>query len=125
MNFSLDDLINLPKIRIRNVVKESTETFLILDCLEEETVCHHCGSKTGKIHQKRTKVVRDLSISGQIIYLNIPKRQFHCEKFKKHFSEDLGFVERGRRFTRRHEKYIYERVIASSVEQVKREEDLS
>ncbi|MDB9496368.1 transposase family protein [Spirulina major CS-329] len=125
MNFLLDDLINLPKVRIRNVIKESTETFLILDCLEEEVTCPHCENKTDKIHQTRTKIVRDLPISGQIIYLNIPKRQFHCEQCQKHFTEELEFVERGRRFTQRYEKYVYERVIASSVEQVRREEDLS
>ncbi|WP_158413211.1 transposase [Baaleninema simplex] len=46
-------------------------------------------------------------------------------KCQQYFTEELDFIETGRRFTRRYEEYIYERVIASSVEQVKREEDLS
>lgn len=125
MNFLLDDLINLPKVRVRNVVKETPETFLILECIEEEATCPHCGSKTDKIHQTRTKIIRDLAISGQMVYLNIPKRQFYCETCQKHFTEELEFVERGRRFTKRYENYVYERVIASNVEQVRREEDLT
>ncbi|MDC0831891.1 helix-turn-helix domain-containing protein [Geitlerinema sp. CS-897] len=66
-----------------------------------------------------------MPISGQLVYLQIPRRQFYCKKCQQYFTEELDFIETGRRFTRRYEEYIYERVIASSVEQVKREEDLS
>ncbi|WP_245555438.1 ISL3 family transposase, partial [Baaleninema simplex] len=81
--------------------------------------------KTGELNQTRTVRVRDLPISGQLVYLQIPRRQFYCKNDQQYFTEELDFIETGRRFTRRYEEYIYERVIASSVEQVKREEDLS
>ncbi|WP_445958301.1 transposase family protein [Baaleninema simplex] len=44
---------------------------------------------------------------------------FTVKKCQQYFTEELDFIETGRRFTRRYEEYIYERVIASSVEQVK------
>lgn len=125
MNLFLDELINLPKVRVRNICKESTETFLILECTEEEVVCPHCGEKTDELNQTRTKIVRDLPIAGQIVYLQIPKRQFYCKNCQRYFTEELGFAKGGRRFTNRYEEYIYERVKVSSVEQVRKEEDLS
>ena len=125
MNFLLNNLINLPKVSVRNVVQESTETFLILSHEEEGANCPHCGHRTEELNQTKIRIVRDLPISGQIIYLRLPKRQFYCKPCQRYFTEEVDFVKLGRRFTRRYETYIHERVIASSVEQVAREEDLS
>lgn len=125
MNFLIEDLVDLPKVWVKNVVREGQVVFLILGFKNDEVVCVHCGRKTDELNQTRTVIVRDLPISGQPVYLKIPRRQFYCKHCQKYLTEDLDFVEPGRRFTKRYEEYIYERVIASSVEQVRREEDLS
>ncbi len=111
---------------MRSVVREREAIFLQLGFREEEVACPHCGKKTGELNQTRTVRVRDLPISGQLVYLtNTTASSFTVKKCQQYFTEELDFIETGRRFTRRYEEYIYERVIASSVEQVKREEDLS
>ncbi len=71
MNFFVEDLINLPKVRVRSVVREREAIFLQLGFREEEVACPHCGKKTGELNQTRTVRVRDLPISGQLVYLQI------------------------------------------------------
>ncbi|MGB8816277.1 MAG: ISL3 family transposase, partial [Minisyncoccia bacterium] len=125
MLFFLENLLKLPKVSIRNVVQEGTEVFLILSCQEEEVKCNYCGKLSDELHQTNNILVRDLPISGQTVYLKVPRRKFYCKQCQKYFTENLEFMEARRKYTVRYEEYIYERVNVSSVEQVKREESLS
>lgn len=125
MNFWLEELVDLPKFRIKNVLKEDLEIFLILDPKSEIAYCPHCQKKTDDLNQTRIVLIRDLPILGRRVYLKVPRRQFYCRNCQKYFTEPLDFVDAGRRFTRRYESSIYERVLTSSIEQVRREEDLS
>jgi len=125
MLFFLENLLNLPKVNIRNVIQEGKQAFLILSCQEEEVKCNYCGSLTDELHQTNSVLVRDLSISGQMVYLKVPRRKFYCKDCQKFFTENLEFMEARRKYTVRYEEYIYGRVNVSSVEQVGREESLS
>lgn len=125
MNFLLEDLIDLPQVSLRNAFREGQTIFLILECKEERVPCPHCKNKTDELNQVRNLRVRDLPISGHITYLEVPRRQFYCKHCRKYFTEELDFVESGRRFTNRYERNIFERLKASSIEQVRKEEDLS
>ncbi|MEG4495431.1 transposase family protein [Microcoleus sp. D3_18_C4] len=87
--------------------------------------CPHCQKSTDELHQIRPILIRDLPISGQLIELEIPRRQYYCINCQKYFTEQLCFVDEGRRYTQRYEEYIYHRVQVTTVEQVKREEELS
>jgi len=125
MLFFLENLLNLPKVIIRNVIQEGKQAFLILSCQEEEVKCNYCGSLTDELHQTNSVLVRDLSISGQMVYLKVPRRKFYCKDCQRFFTENLEFMEARRKYTVRYEEYIYGRVNVSSVEQVGREESLS
>ena len=54
--------------------------------------------------------MRDLAIFGQVVYLNVPRRQFYCQNCQKYPTEPLSFVEKRRNYTIRYEEYIYEKV---------------
>jgi len=125
MLFFLENLVDLPKVKIRNVIQEGTEAFLILSCQEEEVKCNYCGRLTDELHQTNNLLIRDLPISGQTVYLQVPRRKFYCKKCQRFFTENLEFMEARRKYTVRYEEYVYNRVNVSSVEQVSREEALS
>lgn len=125
MLFLLENLLDLPNVSIRNVIKEGKEAFLLLACSKEEVNCPHCSNLTDELHQTSSLLVRDLPISGQEIYLKVPRRKFYCKPCQKFFTENLEFMEERRKYTKRYEEYIYQRVNSSSIEQVKREESLS
>jgi len=125
MLYFLENLLKLPKVSIQSVIQEGQEVFLILTCTEEKVECQYCSSATDELHQTRHVMVRDLPISGQIVYLKVPRRKFYCKHCQHYFTENLEFMLPRRKYTERYEKYIYQRVNTSSVEQVKREESLS
>ena len=50
---------------------------------------------------------------------------WRCKKCQKYFTERLSFVDWERRYTQRYEEYIFEKVKATSIEQISREEELS
>jgi transposase len=125
MDLYLDRLLNLPDITIESCHQNEKNMVLKVDILREESECPHCKTSSHDVNQNNSILIRDLSISGQHIYLEIPRRQFYCANCQKYFTERLSFVDWERRYTQRYEDYIYHRVQVSTVEQVKREENLS
>jgi transposase len=125
MDFHLDGLLNLPDITIERCIKNDIKTILKVGFLTDYATCPHCQKSTNELHQIRTILIRDLPISGQLIELEIPRRQYYCKNCQKYFTEQLCFVDEGRRYTQRYEEYIYHRVQVTTVSQVKREEELS
>jgi transposase len=125
MDFHLDTLLNLPNVTVFTASPHEGFTLLRLELLNEGINCPHCQSYTDIIHQTRPILVRDLSICGQPIYLQVPRRQFYCSSCKKSPTEPLPFVEKRRKYTRRYEEYIYEKVKELTVEQVSRNEQLN
>lgn len=125
MDFHLDGLLNLPDITIERCIKNDRKTILKVGFLTDYATCPHCQKSTDELHQIRPILIRDLPISGQLIELEIPRRQYYCKNCQKYFTEQLCFVDEGRRYTQRYEEYIYHRVQVTTVSQVKREEELS
>jgi transposase len=125
MLYFLENLLKLPQVSIQNVIQEEREIFLILTCTEEKVKCPHCEHLTDELHQTRHILMRDLPISGQTVYLKVPRRKFYCKHCQHYFTETLEFMAPRRKYTKRYENYIYQRVNVSSIEQVKREESLS
>jgi transposase len=106
MDFHLDTLLNLPNVTVFTASPHEGFTLLRLELLNEGINCPHCQSYTDIIHQTRP------------IYLQVPRRQFYCSSCKKSPTEPLPFVEKRRKYTRRYEEYIYEKVKELTVEQV-------
>jgi transposase len=125
MDFHLDALLNLPNMTVFTCYQKEGFTILKLDLLNPTVSCNYCGKETDEIHQVRPILVRDLSIFGQGVYLQIPRRQIYCPHCQKYSTETLEFVEKGRNYTKRYESYIYERVKELTVEQVSYNEQLS
>lgn len=125
MDFRLDTLLNLPQITVISCQQQEGFTLLKLEFLNEGITCPHCQTYTDNLHQTRPILVRDLSIFGQGVYLQIPRRQFICPHCRKYPTEPLVWIEKGRNYTKRYEEHIYERVKELTIEQVSRTEKLS
>lgn len=125
MDFYLDTLLNLPNTTVESCIQQQGLVFLKLRFLNENASCPHCQRLSHQLHQNRPVLIRDLSIFGRPVQLQVPRRQFYCTSCQRYFTEQLSFVDWERRYTQRYENYIYQRVQATSIEQVSREEDLS
>jgi transposase len=125
MDFHLDRLLNLPDITVLSCTQEDNQVFLKLRFLNEASACPYCQLLSDQLNQTRPILIRDLPLSGQFVYLQVPRRQFYCTLCKRYFTERLTFVAWERRYTQRYEDYIYRRVQTTTIEQVSREEELS
>ena len=125
MDFHLDSLLNFPDVTVISCQQQEGFIILKLDFLNEGINCPHCQKYINDIHQTRSILVRDLGVFGQLVYLNLPRRQFYCRHCKKYPTEPLDFIEKRRNYTIRYEEYIYEKVKELTVEQVSDNEQLS
>lgn len=121
----LDRLLGLPGVRIQEFVELEHHVVLKLELTSEEMICPHCGQTISKIHQNRPILVRDLSLFGRSVYLQVPRRQFYCSHCQHYSTEVLSFVDWERSYTQRYETYIYQQVKQSTMEQVSQNEGLS
>jgi transposase len=125
MDFHLDTLLKLPNVTVFTCRQKLDCIILQLELLNEEIICPHCQKYTDDINQNRPILVRDLSIFGQAVYLQVPRRQFYCPGCQKYSTERLSWMELGRNSTQRYEEYIYEKVKDLPIEQVSKNEGIS
>jgi transposase len=125
MSFHLDYLLDLPGVKVETCTQIEGQIYFRLRALASEIVCPHCNNYTEELHQNRPTLVRDLSVFGRFVYLEVPRRQFYCPSCQRYITEKLEFIDKKRRHTQRYEQNIYARVQQSSMEQIGREEGLS
>jgi transposase len=124
MDFHLDRLLNFPYATVESCQDMESYVCLKLRLLNDGIICPHCQHCTEHVHQNRPVLVRDLPIFGRGVYLQVPRRQFECDCCGKRTTEPLEFLSAFRRHTKRYEHHIYQRVVATNIEQVCREEEL-
>lgn len=124
MWINLDQLLDLPNVTVVNYQKIDEVIFLKLGLLNETIECPNCHQVLDNINQTDLSLVRDLSILGCPVYLEVPRRQFQCLKCQKYFTERLNFMRWRQHHTIRYESMIYERLKNSSVENICKEEGL-
>lgn len=98
---------------------------LKLQMTSTEMIGPHCGRTITKVNQNRLIPVRDLSLFGCSVYLQVPRRQFYCPHCRHYSTETLPFVDWECPYTQRYETYIYQQVKQSTIEQVSQNEGLS
>nr|WP_216595759.1 ISL3 family transposase [Myxosarcina sp. GI1] len=95
------------------------------EVLSKEANCTRCGNKSQRIHQNHRYLIKDLSISGQPVYLELNRRQFKCGFCQKPFSEELNFVQKRRKYTSRLATEIIRQVLADDIKTVAQNNDVS
>jgi transposase len=124
MWMDFDQLLNLPNVTVVNYQKIDEKIFLKLNLLNETIECPNCHQTLDTINQTEYNLVRDLSILGNNVYLEVPRRQFYCSKCDKYITERLSFMKLRQHHTIRYESMIYTRVKNSSIEEVSHEQEL-
>ena len=90
MNF--EQLLDLPNVTVVNYQRTDGTIFLKLNLVNETIECPDCHQILDSINQTEYNLVRDLSISGNAVYLEVPRRQFHCSNCHKYITERLSFM---------------------------------
>jgi transposase len=122
MNF--EQLLDLPNVTVVNYQRTDGTIFLKLNLVNETIECPDCHQILDSINQTEYNLVRDLSILGNALYLEVPRRQFHCSNCNKYITERLSFMRLRQHHTIRYESMIYERVKKSNITEVSQSEGL-
>lgn len=80
----LTKLLNIEKIKV--IFHSHYGEIGIILHLESETkkgICPYCGNQNHKLHQNHKYLVKDLSLMGQPAYLEVKRRQFKCDSYRK------------------------------------------
>ena len=103
MYIELEQLLDLPELEITSV--EIEERRMTIHCRSGlgEALCPSCLQPTKEVRKPYQRRIRDLSITGREVYLQVEVRQFYCFDCDRYFSERFGFVGPHRSYTKRYE----------------------
>jgi transposase len=126
MKFSVDQILNLPEMKVLDFQEiVGAEIIITIEKVVNYSTCPHCEKTTYSIHQNHWRMIHDLSWSEKLVLLKINRRQFKCNKCKKVFSEKLNFVDKSKGYTKRLAIDIVEQVLNSNIHSVAERNDLS
>ena len=74
MWINFEQLLDLPNVTVVNYQKIDETIFLKLALLNETIECPNCHQTLDRINQTEYNLVRDLSILGNRVYLEVPRR---------------------------------------------------
>ncbi len=115
----LTELLNIQGIKVTQMSQlRGIGIILQVESTERESHCHHCGTKSNRLHQNHRYAVKDLSWGEQPVFLEINRRQFKCQKCGKPFSEKLDFVNNRRTYTKRLANTTIKSVLSSDIHSV-------
>ena len=95
------ELLKMEGVQIEKLEETEEEIILQISLERKVHICKRCGGETDRIHDYRTRQVRDLELRGKPVRLLYRRRRYVCPACGKRFSEDNGFVGRYMRFTHR------------------------
>jgi transposase len=126
MKFSVEQILNLPGIKVLNCQDiEGLGLIIEIQADSKSSKCPRCGKTSHSIHQHHWRNIKDLPWSNQQVILRIDRRQFRCKNCQKLFSEDLDFVDKQRGYTKRFAIEIVKQVLDSNIRSVAERNDLS
>jgi len=106
----IENLLQLKDVIVTNIECIENQMHVHLRMQQRLHCCPQCGSITSKVHDYRTQLVRDVSISGYETILHLRKRRHVCPSCGKRFDEHIDFLPRYRQFTNRVNLQIYEQL---------------
>ena len=125
MNHTLTKLLNLPDTVVESFDETAEGLRLCVRIDRESALCPRCKQSTSEVHQRHPRQIRDLSISGQKVMLDLVRRRFWCARCQLAFFEPVAFVEEYRSYTHRFEEYVFDQVRKVTVTFVAEREGLS
>lgn len=100
-NNFIRNLLDLKGVIVKKVRYKKNFVKIHIEMPVREQICPCCKSKTTKIKDYRTQVIKDIPIRFKTTYLSYRKRRYECKDCAKTFYEKVPFLaKRGRKTTR-------------------------
>ena len=116
--FFYEDLLRLPGLKITKVEPRDKRIDIYGEVDEGAQPCPNCGERTQVIRSYTPREVRDLDISGRQVWLHLQLKQYECVSCKRYFTQRLSWAAKGKSYTKRQSKFIFEMCEQQSFAQV-------
>lgn len=108
-NFIIN-LLDLKGVIIKKVRYKKNFVKIYIELPVREQTCPHCKSKTTKIKDYRTQIIKDIPIRFKTTLLSYRKRRYQCRECGKTFYEKAHFLPKRARKTTRVSEFIVDRL---------------
>ncbi len=99
------------------VVKNEKDIHISLKSRRKCGICPHCGKRCSSVETEYSRIVRDLDLAGHQCFLEIPLKKIRC-KCGYRGLEELDFVSKSKRVTKRLETVVASFCEISSLKEV-------
>ena len=115
MKRELTKILNLPGVIVQS--KKEIEKTLVLEveASSKTACCPVCQKVSHRLHQNHWHLIKDLPWGEKEVCLKVNRRQFKCNSCSKPFSEELHFVKKRQKYTKRSARFITEEVVNSNL----------
>lgn len=96
-----EEMLGLKDAIVTKIETIDGTTQIHLEMKLQTQVCPHCYYDTKRTHDYRYQQIKDLSLFGQVTWLNLRKRRYFCSHCGKSFLEKISFLPRYQRITTR------------------------
>jgi len=113
-----EELLGLADLKITSIEKSPTEFIFHCQYIKKTSVCPICLHPTGIINQREQRKLRDLKICEREVWLYVQVPQFCCPSCKRYFFDYPDWAVKGKSYTHRQAKWIFEMCQKQSFSQV-------
>lgn len=103
-----EELLGFSDLKINSIEKTSSKLIVHCELRGQKANCPSCLESTAKVNQTDSRKVQDLKISEREVWLDIKVRQFFCPKCNRYFFDNPKWIEKGKSYTKRQRKWIFE-----------------
>lgn len=120
------NLLDLKGVIVKKVRYKKNFVKIHIELPLREQSCPHCKSKTTKIKDYRTQIIKDVPIRFKTTLLSYRKRRYQCKECGKTFYEKAHFLPKRARKTTRVTEFIVDRLkTKQSMKDIARDADVS
>ena len=103
-----EKLLNLSDLKLERIERFAQK--IIFHCKYAKSIssCVKCSKETREINQWEVRKYRDLKISENEVWLYVKVPQFHCMNCNRYYFEIPPWAEKGKSYTKRQAKWIFE-----------------
>lgn len=125
-NDFIKNLLDLKGVIVKKVRYKKNFVKIHIELPVREQTCPHCKSKTTKIKDYRTQIIKDVPIRFKTTLLSYRKRRYQCKKCGKTFYENVNFLPKRARKTTRVTEFIVDRLKTNqSMKDIAKDADVS
>ena len=125
-NDFIKNLLDLKGVIVKKVRYKKNFVKIHIELPVREQTCPHCKSKTTKIKDYRTQIIKDVPIRFKTTLLSYRKRRYQCKECGKTFYEKAHFLAKQARKTTRVTEFIVDKLkTKQSMKDIAKDADVS